>query len=102
MNVEVAQAQQEDALEKTLLNKYIILTKLVEELSTRIFELEDIVESLDSNIDSAEAEGLDIEAIDNLCKTRNSVDLERVNLSLQKNKFEKEILEHQKISLLSK
>lgn len=84
------------------LKNYIKLSEIVDELDKRICEIEETIDALDKNIDDAESMGFSQGFIDSICESRNALDLARINLSLQKNKTEKSLLEYQRIRLLSK
>jgi hypothetical protein len=88
-------------LEEQNLADYASQAQILGGLRLRVAELEDTVAALDENIEEADRIGLD-EVVDIICKQRNQINLDRIELELQCNKIEKQLLEFEKISLMTR
>ena len=66
---------------KDMFVEYVSKVKAVEAAQNRITELEKNIDALDEDIEELEDSGLD-RTVEILCKTRNSLNLERLNLEI--------------------
>ena len=66
---------------KDMFAEYISKVKAVEVMQNRIAELEKNIDALDEDIEELEDSGLD-RTVEILCKTRNSLNSERLNLEI--------------------
>ena len=66
---------------KDLLIEYVSKVKALEIVKNRITELEKNIDALDEDIEELEDTGLD-RTVEILCKTRNSLNLERLELEI--------------------
>ena len=66
---------------KDSLVEYVSKTKALEVMQDRIAELEKSIEAFDNDIEELEEAGLD-RTVEILCKTRNSLNLERLKLEI--------------------
>ena len=66
---------------KDMFIEYISKVKAVEVTQNQIAELEKNIDALDEDIEELEEAGLD-RAVEILCKTRNSLNLERLELEI--------------------
>ena len=66
---------------KDMLVEYVSKTKALEIMQTQITELEKNIDALDEDIEELEDSGLD-RTVEILCKTRNSLNLERLELEI--------------------
>ena len=66
---------------KDMLAEYVSKVKAVEITQNRIAELEKNIDALDEDIEELEDAGLD-RTVEILCKTRNSLNLERLELEI--------------------
>ena len=66
---------------KDMFVEYISKVKAVEVTQNRIAELEKNIDALDEDIEELEDSGLD-RTVEILCKTRNSLNLERLELEI--------------------
>ena len=66
---------------KDLLVEYVSKVKALEIMQTQIAELEKRINALDEDIEELEDAGLD-RTVEILCKTRNSLNLERLELEI--------------------
>ena len=66
---------------KDLLVEYVSKAKALEIMQNRIAELEKNIDALDEDIEEVEKTGLD-ETVEILCKARNSLNLERLELEI--------------------
>ena len=66
---------------KDMLAEYVSKVKAVEITQNRIAELEKNIDALDEDIEEIEDAGLD-RTVEILCKTRNSLNLERLELEI--------------------
>ena len=67
--------------ERDMLVEYVSKAKAVEIMQDRIAELEKNIDALDEDIEELEDSGLD-RTVEILCKTRNSLNLERLDLEI--------------------
>ena len=67
--------------ERDMLVEYVSKTKALEIMQTQITELEKNIDALDGDIEELEDSGLD-RTVEILCKTRNSLNLERLELEI--------------------
>ena len=66
---------------KDMFVEYVSKAKAVEVMQNRIAELEENIDALDKDIEEIEDAGLD-RTVEILCKTRNSLNLERLELEI--------------------
>ena len=66
---------------KDMFAEYVSKVKAIEVMQNRIAELEKNIDALDEDIEELEEAGLD-RAVEILCKTRNSLNLERLELEI--------------------
>ena len=66
---------------KDMLAEYISKAKAVEVMQNQIAELEKNIDALDEDIEELDESGLD-RTVEILCKTRNSLNLERLDLEI--------------------
>ena len=66
---------------KDLLVEYVSKVKALEVMQSQIAELEKNIDALDEDIEELEDAGLD-RTVEILCKTRNSLNLERLELEI--------------------
>ena len=66
---------------KDMFAEYVSKAKAVEVTQNRITELEKNIDALDEDIEELEDAGLD-RTVEILCKTRNSLNLERLDLEI--------------------
>ena len=66
---------------KDMFIEYVSKVKVVEVMQNRITELEKNIDALDEDIEELEDSGLD-RTVEILCKTRNSLNLERLELEI--------------------
>ena len=66
---------------KDMFAEYVSKAKAVEVMQNRIAELEENIDALDKDIEEIEDAGLD-RTVEILCKTRNSLNLERLELEI--------------------
>lgn len=67
--------------ERDMLVEYVSKAKAVEVMQNQIAELEKNIDAFDKDIEEVEKTGLD-ETVEILCKTRNSLNLERLELEI--------------------
>ena len=67
--------------EKDMLIEYVSKVKAVEVMQNQIAELEKNIDALDEDIEELEDAGLN-RTVETLCKTRNSLNLERLELEI--------------------
>ena len=67
--------------ERDMLVEYVSKAKALEIMQDRIAELEKNIDAFDNDIEEVEKTGLD-ETVEVLCKTRNSLNLERLELEI--------------------
>ena len=66
---------------KDMFVEYVSKVKAVEVMQNQIAELEKNIDALDEDIEELEDAGLN-RTVETLCKTRNSLNLERLNLEI--------------------
>ena len=66
---------------KDMFAEYVSKVKAVETMQNQIAELEKNIDALDEDIEELEDSGLD-RTVEILCKTRNSLNLERLDLEI--------------------
>ena len=66
---------------KDMLVEYVSKVKALEIMQTQIAELEKNIDALDKDIEEVEKTGLD-DTVEVLCKIRNSLNLERLELEI--------------------
>ena len=66
---------------KDMFAEYVSKVKAIEVMQNRIAELEKNIDALDEDIEELEDSGLD-RTVEILCKTRNSLNLERLELEI--------------------
>ena len=67
--------------ERDMLVEYVSKAKALEIMQTQIAELEKNIDALDEDIEELEDSGLD-RTVEILCKARNSLNLERLDLEI--------------------
>ena len=67
--------------ERDMLVEYVSKAKAVEVMQNQIAELEKNIDALDEDIEELEDAGLN-RTVETLCKTRNSLNLERLDLEI--------------------
>ena len=67
--------------ERDMLVEYVSKVKALEVMQVQIVELEKNIDALDEDIEELEDAGLD-RTVEILCKTRNSLNLERLELEI--------------------
>ena len=67
--------------ERDMLVEYVSKVKALEIMQTRIAELEENIDAFDKDIEELEDSGLD-RTVEILCKARNSLNLERLELEI--------------------
>ena len=67
--------------ERDMLVEYVSKAKALEIMQDRIAELEKNIDAFDKDIEELEDSGLD-RTVDILCKTRNSLNLEKLDLEI--------------------
>ena len=67
--------------ERDMLVEYVSKTKALEIMQTQIADLENLIEAFDKDIEELDGAGLD-RTIEILCKTRNSLNLEKLELEI--------------------
>lgn len=81
--------------------EYLTNAETLDNLQHRICELEDTIEAMDDDIETAESNGLD-EVVSTMCKARNHLNLERLELTIQVHKLEIQLAEFEKVRMLTK
>ena len=66
---------------KDMFAEYVSKVKVVEVMQTQIADLENLIEAFDKDIEELEDSGLD-RTVEILCKTRNSLNLEKLELEI--------------------
>ena len=86
---------------KDMFVEYVSKVKAIEVMQNRIAELEKNINALDEDIEEIEDAGLD-RAVEILCKTRNSLNLERLDLEIHVCKLKLWLVEFEKARQLEK
>ena len=86
---------------KDLLVEYVSKVKALEVMQSQIAELEKNIDALDEDIEELEDSGLD-RTVEILCKTRNSLNLERLELEIHICKLRLWIAEFEKARQLAR
>ena len=86
---------------KDMLVEYVSKVKAVEVMQNQIVELEKNIDALDEDIEELEETGLD-RTVEILCKTRNSLNLERLELEIHVCKLRLWIAEFEKARQLAR
>ena len=87
--------------EREMLIEYVSKAKAVEVMQKQIAELEKNIDALDKDIEELEDSGLD-RTVEILCKTRNSLNLERLELEIHVCKLKLWLAEFEKASQLTR
>ena len=86
---------------KDMLIEYVSKVKAVEVMQNQIAELEKNIDALDNDIEEIEESGLD-RTVEILCKTRNSLNLERLELEIHVCKLRLWLAEFEKARQLTR
>ena len=86
---------------KDTLVEYVSKVKAVEVMQNRIAELEKNIDALDEDIEELEDSGLD-RTVEILCKTRNSLNSERLDLEIHVCKLRLWLAEFEKAEQLTR
>ena len=86
---------------KDMFVEYVSKVKAVEVMQKQIAELEKNIDALDEDIEELEDAGLD-RAVEILCKTRNSLNSERLDLEIHVCKLRLWLAEFEKASQLTR
>ena len=86
---------------KDLLVEYVSKVKALEVMQVQIAELEKNIDALDEDIEELDDTGLD-RTVEILCKTRNSLNLERLELEIHICKLRLWIAEFEKAQQLAR
>ena len=86
---------------KDMFVEYVSKVKAVEVMQNRIEELEKNIDALDEDIEEIEDAGLD-RTVEILCKTRNSLNSERLDLEIHVCKLRLWLAEFEKASQLTR
>ena len=86
---------------KDMFVEYVSKVKAVEVMQNRIEELEKNIDALDEDIEELEDAGLD-GTVEILCKTRNSLNLERLDLEIHVCKLRLWLAEFEKARQLTR
>ena len=87
--------------ERDMLVEYVSKVKAVEVMQNRIAELEKNIDALDEDIEELDESGLD-RTVEILCKTRNSLNLERLELEIHICKLKLWLAEFEKARQLAR
>lgn len=87
--------------ERDMLVEYVSKVKAVEIMQNQIAELEKNIDALDNDIEEIEDAGLD-RTVEILCKTRNSLNLERLELEIHVCKLKLWLAEFERARQLEK
>ena len=86
---------------KDMFVEYVSKAKAVEIMQNQIAELEKNIDALDEDIEELEDSGLD-RTVEILCKTRNSLNLERLDLEIHVCKLRLWLAEFEKAEQLTR
>ena len=67
--------------ERDMLIEYVSKAKALEVMQTQIADLENLIEAFDKDIEELDEAGLD-RTVEILCRTRNSLNLERLEIEI--------------------
>ena len=87
--------------EREMLIEYVSKAKALEVMQNQIEELEKCIDALDEDIEELEDSGLD-RTVEILCKTRNSLNLERLDIEIHVCKLRLWLAEFEKAMQLEK
>ena len=87
--------------ERDMLVEYVSKTKALEIMQTQIADLENLIEAFDKDIEELDGAGLD-RTVEILCKTRNSLNLERLELEIHICKLKLWLAEFEKARQLAR
>ena len=87
--------------ERDMLIEYVSKAKVLESMQTQITELEKNIDALDKDIEELDGTGLD-ETVEVLCKVRNSLNLERLDLEIHICKLKLWLAEFEKARQLAR
>ena len=87
--------------ERDMLIEYVSKAKVLEIIQTQITELEKNIDALDKDIEELDGTGLD-RTVEILCKTRNSLNLERLDLEIHICKLKLWLAEFEKTRQLAR
>ena len=88
-------------LERDMFVEYVSKAKAVEVMQNQIVELEKNIDALDEDIEELDESGLD-RTVEILCKTRNSLNLERLELEIHICKLKLWLAEFEKARQLAR
>ena len=87
--------------ERDMLIEYVSKAKVLDIMQTQITELEKNIDALDKDIEELDGTGLD-ETVEVLCKVRNSLNLERLDLEIHICKLKLWLAEFEKARQLAR
>ena len=87
--------------ERDMLIEYVSKAKALEIMQTQITELEKNIDALDTDIEELDGAGLD-RTVEILCKARNSLNLERLDLEIHICKLKLWLAEFEKARQLAR
>ena len=87
--------------ERDMLIEYVSKAKALEVMQTQIAELEKNIDALDEDIEELEDSGLN-RTVEILCKTRNSLNLERLDIEIHVCKIRLWLAEFEKARQLAR
>ena len=87
--------------ERDMLVEYVSKTKALEIMQTQITDLENLIEAFDKDIEELDGAGLD-RTVEILCKARNSLNLERLELEIHMCKLKLWLAEFEKARQLAR
>ena len=87
--------------ERDMLVEYVSKTKALEIMQTQIADLENLIEAFDKDIEELDGAGLD-RTVEILCKTRNSLNLEKLELEIHICKLKLWLAEFEKARQLAR
>ena len=87
--------------ERDMLVEYVSKVKALKVMQTQIADLENLIEAFDKDIEELDEAGLD-RTVEILCKTRNSLNLERLELEIHICKLKLWLAEFEKARQLAR
>ena len=87
--------------ERDMLVEYVSKTKALEIMQTQIADLENLIEAFDKDIEELDGTGLD-RTVEILCKARNSLNLERLDIEIHICKLKLWLAEFEKARQLAR